>query len=99
VTAIRGIGWAWQPENKEEKLANLATRLNLAIEEFRKRWGDVMPQFCFTSEELPDEMPDTAVPVYYNLNVTPYHLWLEFPEGFDFRMTGRKKARDDKEQN
>lgn len=96
MTTIRGIGWVWQPDNKKEKLADLAVRLDLAIAGFQKRWGDVLPQSCFTSEELPDEMPDTAVPVYYCMGVTPYHLWLEYPDGFDFRAPkhwrGRKEG-------
>lgn len=85
MTAIRGIGHLWQPDTKEEKQADLVTRLNLAIENFQRHWGDIMPQSCFTSEELPDDLSDTVVPVYYSLSVTPYHLWLEFPAGFNFR--------------
>jgi len=93
MTAIRSAGWMWQPESKKEKLAGLETRLNLAIAEFQKRWGDVMPQFCVTSEELPDDLSGMTIPVHYNLNVTPYHLWLEFPEGFDFRLAKANKEK------
>lgn len=85
MTAIQSVGWLWQPKDKEEKQANLIIRLNLAMEDFQRRWGDIMPQSCFTSEELPDDISNMVVPVYYSMNVTPYHLWLEFPAGFDFR--------------
>lgn len=85
MTIKRGIGWMWQPKDKKERQVSLSTRLNLAIAEFQKRWGDVTPQFCVTSEELPDDSSSMTIPVHYNLSVTPYHLWLEFPEGFDFR--------------
>lgn len=87
--ATRKSGSMWQPDNKEEKQADLVTRLDLAIAGFQKRWGDIMPRCCFTSEELPDDMPDTVIPVYHGDAVTPHHLWLEFPEGFDFREAGK----------
>lgn len=87
MTAVRGIGSLWQPETKVEAQADLATRLDLAIKNFQQRWGDVMPKCCFTSEELPNDIPDTVIPVYYSLGVTPCHLWLEFPDGFDFKAT------------
>lgn len=85
MTAIQGVGYLWQPDTKEEKQASLTIRLNLAIEDFQRHWGDIMPQSCFTSEELPVVISDMIVPVYYSMSVTPYHLWLEFPDGFDFK--------------
>jgi len=110
MTAIQSIGWMWQPGNKKEKQASLTIRLNLAIKEFQQRWGNIMPQCCFTSEELPnvpmiipchdnvimlqrystndespDDVPSIVIPVYHDISVATNHLWLEFPEGFDFR--------------